>query len=109
MLESSKKYKKGTRKFKCNPTKDFDVMKYASENKTKIKWFDWLIIKIDRDTPNETHYSIQENNVTIIYNENTLKIFIQKLIKQLNPEIQYPHGSITPRGFILSPDWLGIE
>ncbi len=109
LLESSKIYKKGTRKFKCNPPTDFKVQQYALKNRTKIEWVDWLIIKIDLGITPETHYILQDKKVTIIYNEDTLSQFIESINKQLHSKTQYPHGSTIPGGFYFSPDWLGRE
>ena len=109
MLESSKNYKKGTRKFKCNPPKDFDVIKYAKEKKAEFKWFDWLVVKIDLDSHNDTKYEIKDNKVIIEYNEKTLKMFIDCIWGYSNQDNRYSHGSKAPGKFYFSPDWLGIE
>ena len=109
MLESYKVHKKGTRKFKCNPPTEFDVQQYVSENRVAIEWIDWLIIKIDPTIAKDLHYLLQDKKVTIFYDENTLSQFIESVNKQLNPDMQFPHGSTAPGRFYFSPDWLGIE
>jgi hypothetical protein len=109
LIETSKVDKKGTRKFRCNPPPDFNVPNYASNNRAKIVWIDWLIIKIDPSKTNESQYTLQDREVTIFYNIHTLSQFIESVNQQLHPKTQYLHGSTAPGGFYFSPDWLGAE
>lgn len=109
MFEDFKTYRSGTRKFKCNPPSDIDVIEYAKENKTKIKWLEWLTIKIESTVNDDFGYILEGDNVSITFDEEKLLVFIDHIKKQLDTSNQYPHGSAAPGRFYFSPDWLGIE
>ena len=102
-------YGKGTRKYKCNPPKEFDHVTYGKEHGVKIHWLDTLIVKLSHDAKDDAQYSLKDGVVTIQVNPNTLEQFIEGINKQLNQTSRYGHGSNAACGLWFSPDWLGTE
>lgn len=109
LLDDSKRYGKGTRRYKCNPPRDFDHVAYGRQHRVRIGWLDSLVVKIGPDVSNDEFYILENNVVSIRVNPMTLDQIIAGARAQLDPSKRYGHGSTAACGLRFSPDWLGIE
>ncbi len=109
LLTYFKKFNKGTRKFKCNITKDFDFEKFGKEKRVKFQWFDWFIVKLIPDAQSNIVYQIEDKNIILSLDPKALEEFITALKSQYSGKLQYPHGRQVPGKLYFAPDWLGME
>jgi hypothetical protein len=109
LLELFESHLKGTRRFKSNPPPGFDFEQYGKKVGAKFEWFDWLIVKLTPDAPNNALYKLEGRDVTLVLNPHSLAELISAAINQLSDHLQYPHGRQAPAGLYFAPDWLGME
>ncbi len=99
----------GTRRFKSNPPKDFDFQQYGKKVGAEFEWFEWFMVRLMPDAPDDEPYKLEGRNVAVAFNSHALEAFISAIATQLSTELRYPHGGQAPGGFYFAPDWLGME
>jgi len=109
LLADFKTYGRGTRRFKCNPPRDFDFEQYGKKVGAKFEWFDWLIVKLTPDAPDDALYNIEGKNINLVLNPHSLAEFISAATSQFSGDRKYAHGQQAPAGLYFAPDWLGME
>jgi hypothetical protein len=109
LQDSYYRYGSGTRKYKCNPPRDFDHVGYGRQHRVTIDWLDSLVVKTGPDVPDDEIYNLEGKVVTIRVNPTTLSQMITSARAQVDKSKRYGHGSAAIGGLWFSPDWLGIE
>jgi len=109
LLNTFEKYGKGTRKYICNPPKDFDHVSYGQQYNVRIQWLNSLIVRLSPEAEENEMHILEDLMVILNVDPNTLKLFIEKIESQLTSIQRYSHGSELVCGLRFSPDWLGLE
>jgi len=109
LLDSHHTYGSGTRRYKCNPPRDFDHVAYGRQHGVRIEWLDSLVVKAGPDVSDDEAYNLEGKVVTIRVNPTTLSQMIEGARAQLDTSKRYGHGSSATGGLRFSPDWLAVE